>query len=465
MGKDLSGSFWLPGAGSPVSGHLNFNETSITITLLGDIYGGINSLGQGVSRQKLKAVYGNVEGLGKVTLFNSCIVGNEMNSVKGGAPIVNMTIRSSTILVGANIDRKETVEFNKVAFSIEGLNEWADGVSGIEETTTRKEPLKIGFSYEFPPTQEFELGSDDKVLNTQTSVKKEFGIREAKLIQKVRLGLRRKNKGTLYGGLDDAMVDIHGLRDLLSLFIGRRVAIGDIRLENYDASTDKYKVGCQYFMADPMVKPTKIYKTDIFILFSDIKEGFEEILKEWFKFREHNEHILNELFNTYLGGSIFSTFFSCSKIVEALHRNINDGKPFTSKQIKEINKEIKSLVSRYDEKIQGRYLEEIGGVNRYTLQERLESLFDEFLSDDIKASIGTDPKFVKRVKDVRNDLAHLNKGVSKLDIRELYDLSNKLNILIHIIIFKLIGLTDELLLRKLDPYGDIPLALRPTVEI
>ena len=424
-------------------------------------------MGQGVSRQKLKSVHGNVEGLGKITLFNSYIMGNKMNLVQGGEPIVNQTIRSSTILVGANIDRKETVEFNQVSFSIEGLDEWADGVGGIEKTTTRQKPLKIGLSYESPPIQEFELGSEDKVLNTETGIQSQIGIREANLVQKVHLGLRRKNKEAPYGGLDNALADIRDLRNLLSLFIGKRVAIGEISLANYNADTDKYELGYQYFMADPAAKPTKIYKMDIFILFSDIKERFEAVLEGWFNFKEHNEHILNELFNTYLGGSIFSTFFSYSKILEALHRNIDEGSPFDDQQVKEINsinKEIENLTSRYDGKIKRRYSEAVRGINRYTLQERLEILFDKFLSDDLRAHIGTDPQFVKRVKDVRNDLAHLNKGVSKLDIRELYDLSGKLKTLIHIIIFKLIGLTDELLLRKLDPYGDIPLALRPTVE-
>ena len=455
MNKDLSGSFWLPEVNIVRDGHLNFNEKSITITVSEDLYGDLYpSLKKEVSQDRLEAVYGEVEGLGKVTFFDSFQSKMNFNGIQGGRLFVSQTIYSSAILVGANTDRREAVEFNKVTFSFEGLDEWVDGISGIKEMITTTKPIEINLTYKFPPLQKFELEEGDKLLSIETNLQYKREIREARFVESVRLGLSKKNEGTPYGGLTDAIVDICRLRDLLSLFIGKRVTIGDIRLTNYNANTDIYEPECQYFIRTFATETAKIERSDIFILFSGVKDEFGVILQKWARFEEKNSHILREIFNAYLNikGSIYSKFLSYSKIVEALHRNIDDSSPFNDQQIKEIdsiNKEIKNLTSKYDDKVKKRYSEMILGVNRHTLQERLESLFDRFLSDGIRTSLSAGSDFVTDVKKMRNDLTHLNKDVNDLDPQELYDASSKLKTMVHIIIFKSIGLTDELLLRCL----------------
>ena len=453
MSRDLEGDFWVPGEeGSKFHGRLNYSDTSIKVKISECLHENSDHLSAEVRR--LEVLHGNVEKLGEVTFFDSYLI---PKTTTWTGEHEKWEAHSDTFLIGANINEKNAVEFNRATFSVEGLDEWANEIGGIRTEPTETDPIVIGLNYEFPPTQGFELWEEGKLLGIETKVEYNIEAREAKLAEKLLLELRKEKKEALYGSLDDVMADIHSLRDLLSVLIGRRVPIRDIGLTNYDPETGKYKDGYQYFTRNSITGLAEINQLNIFISYSNIKGRFEEILKEWFKFKERNEHILKEIFNTYLGGSIFATFFSYSKILEALQEDVCTGKPFDDGLVESINKEIESLTSRYNAEIKKRYMEEVSWINRYTLRERLEILFDEFLSEDVKTRIGADPQFVKRVKNVRNDLAHLNKGVSKLDIQELYDLSKKLKTIIHIIIFKSIGLTDELLLKRLETIQKSPI--------
>ena len=188
----------------------------------------------------------------------------------------------------------------------------------------------------------------------------------------------------------------------------------------------------------------------MFVKFREMKEGeFTEILKGWVRFKEDNGYILGEFLNTQSRRDTAANFLSYSRFVEAFHRNMCTQKPFDHELVKSINEEVEKLISKYDERVQKRYLEQMIQVNSYTLEERLEILLDEFLSNDVRKSLGVTLDFATRVKKMRNELTHLGKKVSRWHSQDLLDVNKELKIVTYVIIFKSIGLTDELLLGKL----------------
>ena len=281
--------------------------------------------------------------------------------------------------------------------------------------------------------------------------------REKKIVESILLKLKREKPQSGFVGLDDVMETIYSLRFLFSLFVGDMLALKTVKLERFNSDTRRYET-IQYFIPrDPNTKALDVWYTEMFILLSHIENEFEEILNKWIEFWESNDHILTDLFYTYSGGSVFSKFLSYTKFLEAFHRNINDSKPFNSQRIKKINDEIKNLVKHEDKSIRDRYSDQINWVNNYNLLERLECLFSKFLTADMKTQLGIDSDFARRVKAMRNNLTHLNKKIEISDIKKMAIMNMKLKTVIHIVIFKSIGLTDGLLLQRLKTIQQSPI--------
>ena len=102
MNKELVGRFGFAGTDTRIQGYLNFNEDGIKIRVLGKLYDS-----EGNRRGGSEVIFGEVENLGKVTLFNSYCDnarGNEMQ----GLEFAEQSIMAFELLVGINTDDKRT---------------------------------------------------------------------------------------------------------------------------------------------------------------------------------------------------------------------------------------------------------------------------------------------------------------------------------------------------------------------
>ena len=437
MNRDLEGGFWVPGSeSSKFHGHLNFNGSGVNIKTLETL----EHLHKELEGLRFSSVlHSEIEGLGKVTFFDiffnslpgHSLAGREQRYEKWEA-------NSADFLVGGHFVDKDAIKFNSVYFHIGGLYEWTGRASGFQSPDAT--------TYIPQPLQEFELGTMDKLLGVWVQLTKILtqGHRnELKMVEDTVLTLSKKNKVSLSGELEGLIGDIYSLNDLFALLIGQKVGIEGIML--YDSDR---RLRYQYFIRGAISKKDrKVWRS--FVRLPDMKDGeFEQILKGWVKFKKENDYILGEFLNTRwrIGG--VAKFLSYSRFIEAFHRNMYVDKPFDDRLIKSINKEIRVVTSKYEDRIQKRYSEQMIQVNNYTLEERLEFLLDKFLSNDVRNSLGVTLDFAARVKKLRNELTHIGKGVNKWD-SQLYDVSSALEVVAHLLIFKSIGFTDELLLGRL----------------
>ena len=434
--RDLKGDFWIPGSeSSKFSGYLYFNDSSINIKTLETLEQLHKNSGYGSVEQRfLEVLNSEIEELGKVTFFNTHLNQSYSISAKGDAQHKGWEANTDTFLVGENFSNKDVIKFDKLEFNIEGLYEWMGRISGFKS---------IDDAYTHPPQQEFELGTTDKLLSVGVELTKTLtkGYRnELKMVEDTGLTLSKKNKGSLSGELEDLIRDIYSLNDLFALLIGQKVGLERISLYDSDRRT-----GYQYFTRGTIPKKErKVWRS--LVTLQDMKEGeFAQILKGWVKFKKNNGYILGEFLNTRSRIDIVAKILSYSRFIEAFHRNMYIQKPFDDKLVKSINKEIRGVTSKYEARIQKRYSEQMIQVNSYTLEERLEFLLDKFLSNDIRKVLGLTLDFATRVKKVRNELTHIGIGVNKWDPQELYDVSRGLEVVAHVLVFKSIGFTDELL--------------------
>ena len=437
--RDLEGVFWVPGSkSSKFRGHLNFSDSGINIRTSECLHKGSDHRSNEL--RLLSVLYGEIMELGKVTFFDTFLgLWYSAPTISEEGSHEKWDVECETFLVGEHFGDKDAIEFNRVIFYIGGLYEWTDRIGGFPSFDTAYTP---------PPVPKFELGATDKLLSIwpllAESMTKKHRSNELKMVASAALVLSKKNESLLSGELESLIEDIYSLRDLFSLLIGHKVGIEDIRLHDPDRGLEY-----QYFIKGTIAKKER-QRQRMFVKFREMKEDeFAEVLKRWVRFKEDNGYILGEFLNTQSRRDTAANFLSYSRFVEAFHRNMCTQKPFNQSMVKSINEEVGKLISKYEERIQKRYLEQMIQVNSYTLEERLEFLLDEFLSNDVRKSLGVTLDFATRVKKMRNELTHLGKKVSRWHSQDLLDVSKELKIVAYVIIFKSIGLTDELLLGKL----------------
>ena len=459
--KDLIGYFWLPNSeDDKFQGHLKFNEDEILISLNGSfpwqnyeiLPNGSKSKSFNVV-ERFEVICGEVEGLGKVTFFDSIEAGNNMNWVRGSSLFQKQTITTRNFFIGDNFKSKNEIKFDKISFFIKEINSWAHNICGFKyNLNIGKQDLKgINLNYKFPSKKEFKIERINKVLSLESNFSQK-GDRKSKnfsFSEDIYLNLKTEKGHLLF---EDVINNIYALKFLLNLFINDNLEIRRICLKKFNLETKKFQEYCHYYSTKDYSLKYKKTKPDykMFVLFPHIENDFQEIVNEWFKFKDNNSHILDELFIALSNNNPpINKFLSYSKILEAFHRNLREEPPFDEEKIKEINREIKdNVLICYDEEIKKRYLEKFSHINTFNLQEGLDFLLDRFLSDDIKKELNIEPKFTEEVKKLRNDLTHLNKKIEDLDFNFLYEANKKLKFVIYIIIFRSIKVSNKILLDR-----------------
>lgn len=457
--KDLIGYFWLPNKEEEkFQGHFKFNDNQILITLNGGFPWQNYTITESGAKRKdfntfeiFDVICGEVEGLGKITIFDAYERTKNMNWVKNSPLFEKQIISSEDFFIGDNFNSKEDISFDKVSFLIEEVNYWAYNISGFKQdyVIDGSEFKEFKLNYSFPQKEEFNIHTINRLLTIEANFKPSNSRNGKENNLNENLILNLSNEDSLFY---DLLADIYTIKNLLSLFINDNINIQSIILKRYNPDSEKYLKYCQFFMKKSYSKKNKDkFEYEMFILFPEIKENFEKILDNWFTFSKENSHILEELFMSLNNpGGMITNFLSYAKILEAIHRNIDDSSPFKKEKIKEINKNIKSeILKNEDDKIKEKYLQRFSEVNNYNLQERLDFLFKKTLSDDIKLELKLNDSFTKRVKEMRNDLTHLNKKLEDINFDELYSMVRKLKFIIYVIIFRQIQISEETLLNRL----------------
>ena len=294
MNRDLRGNFWLPSVGIQRFGHLNFDESRIKFTVFGRM--SRNPLEE-LDRKVTAVIHCELQGLGKVTLFDSCLLdlGNsESNSDDTKQDYTEQEFSSEAILISATVNHKSDIEFNKVVFPIRDFDKWAEEITGFEEKHIEEKTVNL--TYKAPSEQKFALGEEDKLLSIETDLQSDLSKRYVELVERLVLAISKEKKEAPFGDLDDALRDIESLEKLFYLFIGDNVVVREMELQTYNSDIGEYEQKYQYFTAVHTTTGKSEVKHEMPISFSEIKGEFGSILKNWVKFKKDNDYILDRFF-------------------------------------------------------------------------------------------------------------------------------------------------------------------------
>ena len=148
-----SGFFWLPSTPDhKLPGTLTVLPDGAAKLLVLGHFGGPNA--NLFDEPEVSRIVGNVDDWGAVTL-DGCFV---TAGSKGMGGLVKMKLHVHKIIAGLLFDQNEPVRFDRLEFSVDGLNEWL-GMTGFEISHDFETPRST-YAYQKPNSVEFDLGNE-----------------------------------------------------------------------------------------------------------------------------------------------------------------------------------------------------------------------------------------------------------------------------------------------------------------
>lgn len=312
----------------------------------------------------------------------------------------------------------------------------------------------------------FKVESNGNGLDIQytTPEVEEFDIEDFKITFKSKKNCKGNlyNKITLESNLSiefsfkepvniaDAIDTINHFRNLLSIFNNNKISCYDIKLldyKNIDISLILNKMHVEKF--------TDKEPYDIFIRYSDIKENFKDIVERWYKYKEKIQPIVDYL--SYIIEEdkfvVPLTFMTTIQAIEAfLRRTRNNVKIDDNEYKRKVNRILNSLSEEEDVK----WLAEIlKYANEPALPQRLKEMFIEvnFLVD---ISSKKRKELCWKICNTRNYYTHFSEDKKKdiMSIDELFRITNYLKLILRVLIFKDLGISDEDIFNRLKELND-----------
>ncbi len=391
-------------------------------------------------------IVGMIEG-GKYVTLDNCFYTNRNISFGG---ISKSIIFANLVLVGIGLDVQEEIKFDKIRFSIEGLDEWVS-ISGINVDTDFKRK-SANISYQPPDEISIKLHDDIKlsfIFNWTAPACN--NITEAKISQKVYVRIESKK----HLNLSEFRNLIFKFNNFLCFAIDDTVCLTEVIAYSskwkyevdgkfYDRPIQLYYQGLPYSEKTPSTK----WHTMLFN-YHKISGDFENILQAWLRSYELIEPAFNLYFTTKSGAHNFvdSRFLSLAQGIETFHRRTSDE---LNMDKDEFNKLVKIIVEGCpDDKkkwLKGR----LTYANEIPLRKRLKSLVEPF--KDYVGTCESRKTLINKIIDTRNYLTHYDKSLERKAAAGTYllELCLKLECLFQLHFMKQIGFTDEEIALMLD---------------
>jgi hypothetical protein len=436
--RTIEGYFWLPESQDhKIPGKLIVSERGdIDLEIMG-----VLTKDRPMDPDELPRIHGHLQN-GKAVTINKSFFTNKSLSFPG---IAKSKLCCHLAVIGAFFTDGEDIAFERVKFSIEGLDEWV-GISGITVDNNFEE--KTGSIHFTPPKEETHILDDGNEFSIRFHWTLPGGpsLTEAKITQKSLIEICSKN-GLL--PLQDFTQYIYRFTNFLSLAHDKPVALKylegyhpDIFIE-FENKKISQKIEIVY---SSLPHPEKEPKTDIFRLlfnYRTLSENFGKVLSNWFADYEELEPAFNLYFAATGSDNLYldNKFLFLVQGLETLHRRTNLDKTYMKA---EEFKTIQEALVRACPKEHKEWLKnKLHYANEVSLRQRLKDLIDplsEYFGDN------------KSIKALLNDTVNTRNYLTHFDIDTensakkasgLLDLFYKLEILFKLTLLKRIGLNED----------------------
>jgi hypothetical protein len=212
-------------------------------------------------------------------------------------------------------------------------------------------------------------------------------------------------------------------------------------------------VFANYVVPPRATLPKKKREFEMLLPFDDLRQTntAATLFNNWFQ----KEQILRPVYDLLLstlysrGQYVQSTFLSLAQALESFHRKVYEGQYISKSEYSAIKQ---TLIDAIPVGIDRRLSEKLSSMmqfgNELSLKSRLEYLFAGIRRDHLDNLSGTDdhPRFIRSLADIRNYLTHYEgKKPSILESPvEMYNLNRRVTALLLILLFKYLGVPEDL---------------------
>ena len=439
---EIKGYWWVPGSEKQVPGILFYCKEKIRLELLGSFNEIENAL---ENKDNYKDIILGVSDKGEEFTLISAYNQKYTFNIPG-YPTETYIIEA--FIVGGHFNSREEIHFHSVTITLTYLTKWLQKAPFKQEFIHQEKVLKEARVKFIPPSKIFEM----VVPSIKSTIREEYNtnfsgnLNEVKWTFESRIKVIPDDWQTLEWFRDK----LFWLRNLFALFIGYPTYFEKIIFYG-EENREKYS---WFFCQKRATIREKI--GDFVIRFNEIETSLSTIIDSWFAKRDIIEtmcelYINNFYFDIYLEAN----FLNYVQAIEIYHRRVHDGKIIDEKAYEEYANKVNQFIKDNLPNILHERLQRlIHHGNEYSLNKRFKEIF-ESLSSDTKELLCLEngkqrKKFIKQVVEKRNTLVHGDKEGKKCDldnIEKLYYASERLKVLITILLFKEIGIDEKIIVK------------------
>ena len=431
------GYFWLPGNKElKIPGTLTISDggdIELEVVGLFDESADKPSEGEDFSR-----IIGHVEQDGLMTLEH-CFYKFKKHSFGG---ISRSLLVVNKVLSGVAYDKDETVTFNTISFSVEGLDEWL-GVNGIFTSCGEKNGSPV-ISYKQPDV--IELGQINGFrLNIRFASTLNRSNFNAQITQRAYVKLSTDTARNLSEFIDTSSKIAY----LLCFAVDETIAISDVTAttnEVFSELPDGKKLPVRikvYYSSNPFSKDTpRIHGHTMLFQYEHIRSNTEGIVKKWFEAYSTISPALRLYFSSVTGAHRYlePRFLALAQGLETYHRRSSSE---TLMEIEKYDKIVSKLLSICPESYKKWLKSRLRFGNEISLGQRIRRIIDPY-----KSYLGNSKqreKLVRDVVDTRNYLAHYSKQLEERAVKgvELYGLILKMEAIFQLNLLQQLGFAES----------------------
>jgi hypothetical protein len=453
----IKGKWWTPGhEAQSVDGELKVTGGKrIELELYGDFPGSGGSWRDNDTEPE--TIFGRFDGGEQVTLLYNLRVNRNF----GGAGHTRSAYVASLFITGAWFDSPEDVKFDSISFRLTDLLYWR-GVEPFGGQTVRDGDQNVGIdaTFRYPETLTVDLPSAHARVSVESEVASDSRrYRSVTLTHDVKLDVDSESPLSL----DDAFQWMADLRNFFVLMIGSNVSVmtfeGEATVDALDARTKsaagKIVVRTAVFFRDVHQQAGRADECRMPFSYRRLGGRFPDVLRAWFSSTKALRPVYEVFFSTTRNSRLYlqSQFLHLSQAVESLHRRLHP-EPYVDAA--EYEKLVEQIIAAIPATACSPLKEKLSGVLRFanepSLFKRLR-MITKALSDPERKAIADDIKvFMKAVKSTRNQLTHLGEPDDDeiiLSGEELYRATQKLELLMTILLLKHLGIPDTEVLERI----------------
>lgn len=388
----------------------------------------------------------------EVTLFNCSRARFTMNM----PGLYTCKYRATYLIIGLKTTDFPQFKFYKIRVRLKNLEEWINLKKFMPEYNKNDYSFKLECS--IPATIKFRINSSyyGEIETSYLSSWKSNSLFQIEYVNTI--NIITDEEVTFH----ELLKEIHHFKKFLSFIIFQDTYYREIKVFSKSQFTEygkneRFDKAIEVYFIEEGLRQEKTV-SDFVLNYNEIAENFEDVILRWFDMCQQNSPVINNLCSTFSNRTIFTEdyFLNVVQALEIYHRrNIEDRVDLKKKFENEIVEMFPSICDEQYNWIQDKM--------RYgyepNLRKKLKELFEKYYVFPI-TKFARNNEGIKQIINSavcsRNYYTHYDESNNKnvLKGRELYFLSQKLRVLLLVIILKEFGFEDskiEVVFKRINP--------------